>query len=197
MKKRSLACIIFACVILAQLGLPGWLIARHELTLARGEPVKFKVRPVDPYDPFRGRYVNLELEQTTAPLPEGYRPERGTKVYVPIKLGRDGFAKLGHARPEPPSGGPYIKCRVRATDGNRARLDMPLSRYYMEGRLAQPAQTATRQRAMDGDVWVQARLWRGHAVIVQLYVGDTTIRQYLQQRNEHTRGAEAPALPGA
>ena len=42
---------------LVQLGAASWSIIRYERILASGTPYKIRTEPIDPGDPFRGRYV--------------------------------------------------------------------------------------------------------------------------------------------
>jgi uncharacterized membrane-anchored protein len=71
--------IAFAVLVAAQLLIPLALIGVNEVALATGEKVTLMTEPIDPLDPFRGRYVELNYE--IARLPD-YAPA-GT-VYVEL-----------------------------------------------------------------------------------------------------------------
>jgi uncharacterized membrane-anchored protein len=54
--------IAFAVLVAAQLVVPLALIGVNEVALATGTEVTLATTPVDPLDPFRGRYVELRYE---------------------------------------------------------------------------------------------------------------------------------------
>lgn len=80
---------VFVALVAAQALLPLALIGWNEQALASGTRVTLRTVPVDPVDPFRGRYVTLRYEISA--LPTG-APE-GTTVYVPLRDG--GVAWIG------------------------------------------------------------------------------------------------------
>ena len=49
----------FILLVLVQLFVPANMILEQEDILKNGTPYKFKTAPIDPYDPFRGKYVWL------------------------------------------------------------------------------------------------------------------------------------------
>lgn len=64
--------IVFGVLCLAQIGVVLFQIMSYEKILKEGESFYFKVLPLDPYDPFRGRYVTLRFENATkAPIAQG------------------------------------------------------------------------------------------------------------------------------
>jgi uncharacterized membrane-anchored protein len=73
--------IAFAVLVAAQLLVPLALIGVNELALATGYEVTLATTPVDPLDPFRGRYVVLRYEISTLP---GWSDRDGT-VYVELE----------------------------------------------------------------------------------------------------------------
>jgi uncharacterized membrane-anchored protein len=76
MSRRGLTLFLAACAL--QLGVPAAMVLREEATLRGGAELRFRAGPVDPVDPFRGRYVALSLEIERERLPEApwHRPGR-------------------------------------------------------------------------------------------------------------------------
>ena len=58
--------LIFLAVVLVQLVVPAKMIFDKEVILKTGTIYKFKTQPIDPSDPFRGKYVTLNYELNTA-----------------------------------------------------------------------------------------------------------------------------------
>ena len=52
----------FILVALLQLFVPANMIWQEEGTIQEGTEFHFKVAPVDPNDPFRGKYISLAFE---------------------------------------------------------------------------------------------------------------------------------------
>ncbi|NLT58276.1 MAG: GDYXXLXY domain-containing protein [Clostridiales bacterium] len=157
MKKRS-AYLLLGYFIL-QLALPGQLVCRHYHTLRTGESYKFQVRPYDPYDPFRGRYVALMPDLG----PQGDR--RGE--YALLGRDADGYAVVTGWRDERPAEGPYVK-------------DLQLDRYYMNEKMAPQAERLSFDLDLEQNAfYLLVKVRQGRYVIAGLYVNDTPIEQYL------------------
>ena len=54
---------VFVLVALMQLFVPANMIWSREKVLNEGKIYKFKTAPIDPNDPFRGKYISLNFEQ--------------------------------------------------------------------------------------------------------------------------------------
>ena len=93
--KRSHLILLFCLVSAIQIWVPLSMIARREATLNKGTAYKFRTRPVDPYDAFRGRYVALSFESDLAIATNVNRFTRGETVYVAVEVATNGYAKLG------------------------------------------------------------------------------------------------------
>jgi uncharacterized membrane-anchored protein len=185
----------------AQLTAAAWSIARYEMTLANGSIYKVKTVPVDPADPFRGRYVAI---QPVLPAPQrlspeivalldqagSFRPNTERKTaYVVLGSDAEGFAQVVEVVAEPPRAGDYLKIasvRLRpiqpAEQGRQPEfvrdIVLPFDRYYM-GETAAPAAEQryreTARRGDDIDTWVTVRVRNGIGVIEGLFIDGVRI----------------------
>ncbi|MCC6627720.1 MAG: GDYXXLXY domain-containing protein [Chloroflexi bacterium] len=186
MRPTRLTVALFLLVVLVQLVAPTSEIAGRELTLRTGTPVKFRTTPVDPADAFRGRYVWLDVEQNTAPVPDATSFRTGQHVFALIETDATGFAHITGLSATRPASGLFLAVPVRWVDrtaagGYQAHLAMPFDRFYMEETLAPMAEEAYR-RASDASrqqAYIVVRLRDGQGVIEDLYINDTPIRQFL------------------
>lgn len=177
---------LFLLVVLVQLVAPANEIVSRELTLRTGTPVKFRTTPVDPADAFRGRYIWLDVEQNTAPVPDAISFRANQRVYALIETDTTDFARFTGLSATRPASGLFLAVPVRwidrtATGGYQAHLDMPFDRFYMEETLA-PAAEEAYQRASGASrqqAYIIVRLRDGQGVIEDLYINDTPIRQFL------------------
>ena len=60
--------IFFGLLIVAQVAVPLQMIQQRETVLREGELFRFKTEPIDPADPFQGRYVWLQIEDDFVPI---------------------------------------------------------------------------------------------------------------------------------
>jgi len=115
--------LLFVALVAAQAVLPLTLIAWNEQALASGTHVTLRTAPVDPVDPFRGRYVTLNYEVSA--LPPGYGPS--AVVYVPLTDAGDVWLG-GTPSSTQPDEGVFIRGRV-ATSG---RIEFGIERYFTD-----------------------------------------------------------------
>src|SRR5215467_3604576 len=107
--KRRMALGLFLCLALAQLAVPASMIARRELTLQYGRQYRFQTAPIDPSDPFRGRYVALQLQAITAPPLPGISVTPGERVYAILTEDAARFTAIGSLLLAPPVGDAYFQ----------------------------------------------------------------------------------------
>jgi uncharacterized membrane-anchored protein len=175
---------LFVLLCVAQLWVTGSGIARYERTLSQGVVYRFESAPVDPEDPFRGRYVRLRFaaEETALPMQESTGHSR--KVYAVLGVDDRGFAVFTELLEAAPAEGDYLYVDVQPTwveKGTVARLSLPFDRYFMEESKAPAAEKAYREatrRGGEADAFVTVRVLDGLGVIEDLYirgvaVGDT------------------------
>lgn len=180
----KIAVLGFLCLL--QLAVPASMIGKREAALRTGAPYRFKTRPVDPHDPFRGRYVALQFEQDIAKL-DCEQVERGQKLYVEVTAGDDGFARLGKASKSRPESGDYIKVRAKyETGGGTVNVTLPFDRYYMNESKASEAEAAYRvtNRGTNRNTFALVKVLDGMAVTEGLYIDGVHVLDYLAEKGE-------------
>ena len=63
MKSRTLILTSFIAVALIQLLVPAKMIWDQEEVMRDGKVFRFKTEPIDPNDPFRGKYITLSFQE--------------------------------------------------------------------------------------------------------------------------------------
>lgn len=171
-------------LFLVQLAVPASMIAGREMTLRHGQPFRFRTAPVDPYDPFRGRFVALNLEAASAPLPEGLELKHRQKVLVRLAVDEAGFAYCRDIVAAPPQEGSYLIARVQYWDRERVRLQLPFDRYYAEEELAPEIERAYRahSRRDKREAYITVRMRDGRGVLEELYIDDLPVGEYLRRQ---------------
>lgn len=196
--------------IIITIGLPLLQIARYENVVKNGTSYKVKCTAYDPYDPFMGRYVRLNLTDTVAKkdieLPKDIAEDKYfyRRSYVEISADENGFVKyeklIGNDEPTL-SNKNYLKCNVH--ENYRSEEDInngvprvirvtveDIDRYYMSDKLAKPAEDAMRDilgtRSDDSDidelVYIELKVLNTLAVPMQLYIDGTKIEDYISEQ---------------
>lgn len=199
MLNRRLTLVLFGLLALIQLAVPASMIHKRATTLSEGALYRFASAPVDPADPFLGRYVVLSLAAERLELPASeaktFRP--GEAVYLRIDTASDGFAVLSQPRRNRPDHGDYLRARVRWHDGDSLILRLPFDRYYMEEALAPEAEKAywraQQARLLPApaedapspplETYISVRVRRGFAVIEELYLNGQPVADYLASQS--------------
>lgn len=190
MKKLILPA--FALMVILQWIVPARMIMDSEAVLTDGEVYKFKTQPVDPSDPFRGKYVVLrfDIEQFDTDTLQYYN--QGQEVYARLSTDANGFVKideLSSARPEV-----LDNTILKTTIGyswlvegrQRVSLRVPFDRFYVEESKAQVAEQAYWEAQRDSlqITYALVRVHNGKAIIENVIINERPILEIVQEMNE-------------
>ena len=175
--------LVFAAVVLCQLGVPAWMILDRERTLRDGVRVKFRVEPLDPRDAVLGRHVRFKIPASEVTLDQSAEKPSHIQAYGVLELDQEGFGRFTAVRSETPEAGIYLRVRVRR-EGKTGTISLPFDRYYLPEEVVSEAGTGQKEALRSGKVeaHVTLRVHRGDGVIEGLYVQDTPILDYLKAR---------------
>ena len=188
--------IILSFVIIMQIIVPAFLVYKYENTLKHGEVYRFNVSPIDPYDPFRGRYVYLDFELVTVQYNGEKDIKYGQFVYANLDKDENGHAVFNEIFTEKPKVGNYLKVKflgnygIFGEDDTRYNIGFIFDRYYSQESKALKIENAVSdnrgQRGVDNEsaetVSARVRIKDGLGVIEELYIGELTIHEYLAQK---------------
>jgi uncharacterized membrane-anchored protein len=187
MNKRHLFLFLFGLLALVQLYVPASMILDREDVLATGKEYKFQLAPVDPNDPFRGKYITLQYTHNTFDIPDPQAWKSGELIYVELRRDPAGFARIRQVSKEMPRGPvDYIKTRVTyvaAEDHkNTLFIDYPFDRYYLEESKALPAEQAYAASLRDSSqvTYALVQIKAGNAVLKEVLIGGIPIREKVQ-----------------
>ncbi|MDF2500507.1 MAG: hypothetical protein K0Q77_1221 [Anaerosporomusa subterranea] len=175
--KKRLA--LFTVVAVIQLAIVLYMAWQWEDILQTGQRFEWETAPVDPYDAFKGRYIDLGFKERSGPVIDNAKYAYGQKAYAIIGKNADGKAIISGVSAKQPAGKPYVKVKVTYVENGKAHVQLPFRRYYLPEHWAAPAETAYRESA--GKTGVAAvRLKNGYGVVEELYIGDKTLDEYLR-----------------
>ncbi len=201
MKKTAF--IILGVLLTAQLLIPASMILKHERILRTGTLYRFKTRPIDPADPFQGRYVQLGFENDYIPgiNKNESSPKYNERVFVRLGIETNGLCVLKSWSRTRPENNDYLKLKYRGSRSrwNREtrtskhlglRFELPFDRFYMEESKAPRAEQLVRSTRIDlfgentnlvTNCWANVRVLNGAALIEDVLVDGTPIRELAAQ----------------
>ncbi|WP_083677213.1 GDYXXLXY domain-containing protein [Winogradskyella sp. J14-2] len=183
--------ILFVVVAVIQLYVPAKMILDREDVLKTGITYKFKTRPVDPNDPFRGKYITLNYEMNSAKTNDSIW-KRGETIFVYLENDSLGYAKVHSVSKEKKDiDRDYVETKVRWNYGNSntVNFELPFDRFYMEETKAKPAEDIyrkyNRRRDTLNQTYALVAIKNGKAVLKDVYINDKPIAYYLEIEDEN------------
>jgi len=174
----------FIVMVLTQWFIPGSMIYEQENTLEIGTAYKFKTRPIDPSDPFRGKYIVLRYdvdEIETQDLDWVW----GEEVFIAIATDSLGFAKaIDVSRNTESIDGDYVAAKARGYYSGKLSFNLPFDRYYMKETKAKSAEIRVRaaQRDTTGQIcYAKVFVHRGTAVLDNIFINDVAIKDFAKE----------------
>ncbi len=186
MKKLWWLILLFGVMAAAQWYVPVRMITGSNRILKEGTPMKFRCAPVDPNDPFRGKYIVLQFEIDQYETDSSNRFKTGQQVYIELKEDSLGFARIDSIKnAPPPSGKIYLKANIEYInrygannkDKYEINFDLPFRRFYLEESKAPKAEDLYRKEPFDtaGFTYGLVYLLNGEARIKDVIIRDTSI----------------------
>jgi uncharacterized membrane-anchored protein len=191
MNKPLYFFLAFGLMVLFQLGMPLRTAYRYEVALRKGVAFKFKTEPIDPNDPFRGKYVSLRFSPLEGQLPPKRLKELATSlvpqqtVYATVEPDSNGYARITDIYPAVPSGDtPYFPVQVNYlspwdTTSIMVSLRYPFERFYLEEHRAPAAEDRYLDALRDStqDVYALVRIRAGIAVLEDVVINGVSITE--------------------
>lgn len=181
MNNKKFALIALVLVAIVQIYVPAKMIIAREKVLNTGIDYKFRTAPIDPLDPFRGKYINLDFEENMVDVQGDNSWEANEPVFVILTTDSNGFAKVKSAsRLTPAKDTDFVEAKVRnviRSDTYRLIIEFPFSRFYMEESKAFDAEKAYRGSLSDSTLVTYAlvKIKNGEAVLTDVFINDISI----------------------
>ena len=179
-KLDSKKLMIFIVAIIVLFVIPIYTIVKSSDTLKDGTEYLFKIETYDPYDMFRGTYLNIRFEEDSIDYngtiddmdEDDYY--KAKECYLTIKTREDGFSYFDRVYfTKPTNIRDYYKTTGRVYRGSsEIRIDTP-TRYYMNEDKVERAEEVYRENI--DDAYVKVRVKDGKMVIVGVYINGILI----------------------
>ena len=190
MTSKTILWPAFILVVLVQLYVPARMILNREVTLDKGTAYKFKTEPIDPSDPFRGKYITLRFEEEVIEVPNEADWIVGETIFVSLTIGEDGFAKIQSATKDKPADDQdFLRVKVNyvtSDSSNQLTIEYPFDRYYMEESKAPDAEIIYRESQLDTNqtAYALVLIRDGDYVLKDVLINDTPIKELVSGESD-------------
>lgn len=177
---------LFIVVSVAQIAVPTQMILNQESIIKSGKPYKFKTQPVDPSDPYRGKYITLNYEIDSFTTNDSTW-NRKDKAYIYLGTDSLGFAKINEVSKAPlQTDKDFVIAEVNWYDTHKKALhfSLPFDRYYMEESKAYDAEVAVRENqreAVKNNTYALVYVKDGEAVLNDVIIDNVSIKDYVEK----------------
>jgi hypothetical protein len=183
MNKDNIRLAAFVVIALVQLAIPIKMVLSYNNVLSEGQTYKFQAAPVDPYDPFRGKYVTLSFDAQSWLHPIG-EVEIGQTYYLTFREDEKGFAVIKYALLKPPANTDhYLEAKAVHDWDGIIRFEFPFNRFYMEESLAPAAEQAynSSQWNDSSNTYALVSIGFGKGVIQDVFIDDVPLGEVAAQ----------------
>jgi uncharacterized membrane-anchored protein len=187
MYRKKILLPLFLIVAFVQLYIPAKMIFWQEDILKSGTEFKFITAPVDPNDPFRGKYIHLQFAENRVKVEDIYDYSSGEEVYAIIFTDESGFAKVKSVSKLPPDDSlQFLKVYVGNVwiDSTTIALEFPFDRYYMEESKAFQAEVIYNLSQTDSTkiTYALVNVKNGEAVVKEVLIDGKPIKEIVQDQ---------------
>lgn len=187
MFNKKILLIGFFLIACIQLYVPAKMIYDQEDVLRTGKQFKFKAAPIDPNDPFRGKYITLRFDATNFKVQNGKDWVQGEEVFVLVEPAETGFVKISSVlKDKPANESNFVKATISYIDEINSTLliNYPFDRFYLEESKAQAAEDMYRESIIDSTqiAYALVNIKEGEAVIRDVMIDGVSISNLVKSK---------------
>ena len=192
MNSKKIIILAFILVTLVQIYVPAKIILDRAIVLRSGKEFKFKTAPIDPSDPFRGKYINLNFNENTVEIQNKENWTNGETVFVLLATDSNGFAKIRSvSKVKPLDNQDFLKAKVDFIiyDGSKLSIEYPFERFYMEESKAYDAELTYNRTLRDTSqlTYALVNIKNGESVLKDVMINGIPIREIVKQEKQNRK----------
>jgi uncharacterized membrane-anchored protein len=158
--------------------------------LETGTEYKFRTAPIDPNDPFRGKYITLNYVNNNYLVKDDGSWVDGESVFVTILNDKDGFAFIGAvSKVKPSNSQDFLKTKMRLINPDdfdhkvKLLIEYPFDRYYMGEFKANDAERAYNKSLQDTTriTYALVMIKNGDAVLKDVLIDGISIEEIVRR----------------
>lgn len=185
---RKMMLIALLMLAFAQWVVPGKMLWDKYMVTKHGTLYKFQSAPVDPVNPFKGRYVRLNFSETQYAAKKGHGLQNGQKIFVEFTVDETGFAHIGSLRKIPPAENQYVAATINYINnwdkehGDIIHIKYPFEEYYTQEFNAPKIEKLYQDSSMQPErTYALVNIYKGDAVIEKFYINDQPVESLLKE----------------
>lgn len=184
--SKSLILVGFVIFCLVQYLVPMQMIWGRETTLKKGKEYRFQTEPVDPNDPFRGKYIVLSFKDNQFESLFQSKWKARQEVYVEFETNEAGFAIIKKIYSSPPKNTEYyLRTKIKYVRGvqhQKVTISYPFDRYYMDENKAATAEQLYREAQRDTaqPAYAVVHIRKGDAVLKDVILDGVSIKDLVK-----------------
>lgn len=187
---KNIVILAFGAMCVAQWIVPGKMIYDSERVVRDGRVYKFKTLPIDPSDPFRGKYITLNFEADHLDVDTIADWKSEEEVFVTFMEDSAGFAKVNTLSRSKPDSDHYLRTKVNfATNYEpyQINFNLPFDRFYLEESKASQAEQLYWQAQRDSAqvAYGLVSMGNGTAVITDVMIKDRSVVDIINELNKN------------
>jgi uncharacterized membrane-anchored protein len=186
MKNKKIAFLIFILIVTAQLYVPLQMIFNQEDIIKTGAEFKFQTAPIDPYDPFRGKYITLFFKEREITVQNNIKWRSGETVYATLTTDKNGFAKVSSiSKIRPKNNESFIKTKISlGYMDSKIIIDFPFNRYYMNEDIAQKAEKIYQEFSIKkkNETYALVAVKNGEVVLKDVCINEVSIKDLASKK---------------
>lgn len=192
--NKSIYITLLFLLFAVQLFVPAQMIYQQEDALDTGTAYKFKTQPIDPTDPFRGKFIILNYDMDSFETEEDGWYDYNGNIFVYLKTDTEGFATVKTvSKTLLDSSDDYVIAESKYNNSKTVNFDLPFNRFYMNENKAYDAEISVRKAQRDttktcyGLVFVK----EGTAVLENVFIDNKPIQEFVK---EYQQDLELPEI---
>ena len=192
MNSKKIILIAFILVALVQIYVPAKIILDRAIVLNSGKEFKFKTAPIDPSDPFRGKYIDLNFNDNTIGIQNKENWARGETVFVLLTTDNNGFAKIRSvSKVKPLDNQDFLKAKIDyiTYDAPKLVIEYPFERFYMEESKAYDAELTYNRVLPDTTqvAYALVNIKNGESVLKDVMINGISIVEIVKQDQQNRK----------
>jgi uncharacterized membrane-anchored protein len=179
-KKIALAGLLLLCAL--QLYISASMIGKNEAIISTGRAWKFRTAPVDPNDPFRGKYIVLSFSNTDLKVKDASIWNYGDMAYATFREDSAGYAHIDQIDQQIPDREDYLEVKISSVintpEEQRIYVEYPFDRFYMDEKKAGEAEQMYQDALADREQETYALVYikNGRGVLTDVKIGVQSLK---------------------
>ncbi len=185
---KRIGLIAIVVLFLLQLAITGNMVYHQQEIVDKGALYKFRTAPIDPNDPFRGKYVRLNFEVNHA-VSLDTTWLRNEEAYISLDEDENGFVAVKSISRQPPANESHylmVKVNYVVKSTGLVYFNLPFDRFYMEESKAPKAEKiyAEVRRDTSQVAYAEVSIFDGEGVIQDVKIDGKSLQEIVENNDK-------------